>query len=252
MSSEAAFFGRADGLWAAVSDSRNFPRMGWTRRLSLGLLAVGVVLAQGCSGNSATEGEVTALREQLAGAVIRAAEVQADLDEARSELADALGEVEELTTALSSAQSHLERNDEQRRSLVEHLQTATANYHFAQSRLDALLDAIAPYRQWEGLELTVGTRWRFYLTLSGCGWDYLGHFNGLDWFLVSAQFEPPDSIPANWNTEVMTLAAGSSYLKLLSVIVLTADGVIEATTLWGDPVATYAPQTKPPPECGSD
>ena len=226
--------------------------MGWTRRLSAGLVAVCVVLAAGCDGNGSTEGEIATLREELAAAVTRTAEVQAELDQARSDLARALGEIEELTTALGSAQSHLERDQEQRRSLVEHLQIATANYHFAQSRLDALLDAIAPYPQWEGDELAVGTRWRFYLTLSGCGWDYLGNYNGLDWFLVSAEFEPPDNIPANWNTEVMTLAAGSSYLNMLSVIVLTADGVIEATTLWGDPVATYAPQTKSPPECGGD
>jgi hypothetical protein len=207
------------------------------------------VLGQGCtSGDDSASTEIATLTEELAAMQAQVSELQAALDTARGEAEVAADAAQELEDEVESLQGQIDRNQRQR----EDLRSATARYALAESRLEALIDAIAPYPAWDGgTEIAVGSPWRKLIILSGCGWDYFGTYNGVKWFVASAESEPPDSYPAGWNVEVLTFADGPR-LTMDGVIVLTAEGVIEATTLWGAPVATYAPSNKPAPVCQGD
>jgi hypothetical protein len=118
----------------------------------------------------------------------------------------------------------------------------------------------SPYPIWQGGDsLDVGATWRYEITLDGCDFQFL-HFNGTWWKQVSRAYEPgttgdggeltPGSYPPEWAACVLPVASGP-LVQVYGHIRLIDAETIEARTLAGSLIATYAPTTEEPP-CVTD
>ena len=122
----------------------------------------------------------------------------------------------------------------------------------------------SPHPEWQGGDsLEIGEPWRYWVTIDGCGFEFL-YFNGVEWKQSERTYQPgTDGVasglgdhytthdyPDSWDVYELPSLLGS-IIQVDGVITLVRPERIEATTLEGHLIAVYEPTNEARPYCGA-